>query len=244
MSGFIQWLDGKLYPGFLNRWDDTLFRQRIRSYLGEGGDLDVLDLGAGAGIVEQMDFRGHARRICGIDPDPRVVENPYLDEGQVGLGESIPYPDASFDLVFADNVFEHLPDPARVFAEVARVLRPGGVFLGKTPNKWHYVPLIARLTPHGFHRWVVRWRGRRGDDVFPTRYLANSPADIRRLAAGAGLEVVKIDLIEGRPEYLRFAAPTYLLGWLYERLVNRVPGLWRLRVLLIAELRKPVQKAP
>lgn len=34
MSGFIQWLDGKLYPGFLNRWDDTLFRQRIRSYLG------------------------------------------------------------------------------------------------------------------------------------------------------------------------------------------------------------------
>ena len=244
MSGFIQWLDGKLYPGFLNRWDDTLFRQRIRSYLGEGGDLDVLDLGAGAGIVEQMDFRGHARRICGIDPDPRVVENPYLDEGQVGLGESIPYPDASFDLVFADNVFEHLPDPARVFAEVARVLRPGGVFLGKTRNKWHYVPLIARLTPHGFHRWVVRWRGRRGDDVFPTRYLANSPADIRRLAAGAGLEVVKIDLIEGRPEYLRFAAPTYLLGWLYERLVNRVPGLWRLRVLLIAELRKPVQKAP
>ena len=45
---------------------------------------------------------------------------------------------------------------------------------------------------------------------------------------------------EGRPEYLRFSAPTYLLGWLYERLVNKVPGLWRFRVLLIAELRKPV----
>ena len=158
----MRWLDAKLYPDFQNRWDDTLFRQRILSYLAEGCDLDVLDLGTGAGIVEQMDFRGHARRICGIDPDPRVVENPYLDESQVGLGESIPYPDASFDLVFADNVFEHLPDPARVFAEVARVLRPGGVFLGKTPNKWHYVPLIARLTPHGFHRWVVRWRGRGG----------------------------------------------------------------------------------
>ncbi|MCO5761819.1 MAG: hypothetical protein NHG36_09955, partial [Chromatiaceae bacterium] len=36
----------------------------------------------------------------------------------------------------------------------------------------------------------------------------------RALAAGAGLEVGRIDLIEGRPEYLRFAAPTDLLGWL------------------------------
>lgn len=38
---------------------------------------------------------------------------------------------------------------------------------------------------------------------------------------------------------MRFAAPTYLLGWLYERLVNRVPGLAGLRVLLVVELRKP-----
>ena len=52
-------------------------------------------------------------------------QQPYLDEGRDGVGESIPYPDASFDLVFADNVLDHLPDPARVFAEVARVLRGG-----------------------------------------------------------------------------------------------------------------------
>lgn len=237
MGHMVRWLDAKLYPTFQHRWDDSLFRQRIFSRLG-GGRLDVLDLGAGAGIVEQMDFRGHARRLCGIDPDPRVVENPYLDEGRVGVGESIPYPDDSFDLVFADNVLEHLSDPAAVFAEVARVLRPGGVFLAKTPNKWHYVPLIARLTPHGFHRWVVRWRGRAGDDVFPTCYRANSRADIRRLAVASGLEVVRIELIEGRPEYLRFSAVTYVLGWLYERLVNGVPGLAGLRVLLVAELRK------
>ncbi len=236
----IQWLDAKLYPHFQKNWDDSLFRERILSHL-TGADLTILDLGAGAGIVEAMNFKGHAREVCGLDPDPRVVDNPYLDEGKVGVGESIPYPDGRFDLVFADNVLEHLPDPDRVFAEVARVLRRGGGLLAKTPNKWHYVPLIARLTPHAFHRWVVRWRGRAGDDVFPTRYRANSPAAIKRLAATAGLEVVRIELIEGRPEYLRFSTPTYLLGWLYERLVNRVPALARFRVLLIAELRKPLR---
>ena len=64
------------------------------------------------------------------------------------------------------------------------------------------------------------------------------------MAAGAGLEVVRVDLIEGRPEDLRFSAPTYVVGWLYERLVNRVPGLQRFRVLLVAELRKPKRSAP
>lgn len=146
MGSVVHWLDTKLYPDFQHRWDDQLFRKRILAHLGNG-DLDVRDLGAGVGIVEAMDFRGRARRVCGVDPDPRVVDNPYFDEGRVGVGEAIPYPDASFRLVLADNVLEHLPDPAAVFAEVARVLRPGGLFLAKTLNKWHDVPLIARLVP-------------------------------------------------------------------------------------------------
>ncbi|MEI2780661.1 MAG: hypothetical protein V9H25_05130 [Candidatus Competibacter sp.] len=43
-----------------------------------------------------------------------------------------------------------------VFREVARVLKRGGVFLFKTPNKTHYMPTIARLTPHRFHQFVNR----------------------------------------------------------------------------------------
>ena len=76
-------------------------------------------------------------------------------------------------------------------------------------------------------------------NLAPARFFYVWAILFRALAAGAGLEVVRIDLIEGRPEYLRFSAPTYLLGWLYERVVNRVPGLAWLRVLLVVELRKP-----
>ena len=240
MNGLIGWLDRKLYPSFQRKWDDRLFRARIQSHL-EHTPKDVLDLGAGAGITAEMDFRGRARRVCGVDPDPRVATNPYLDEGQVGFGEAIPYPDESFDLVFANNVFEHLSEPQKVFFEVRRVLRPLGVFLAKTPNKWHYMPLIARLTPQGFHQWFNRKRGGRAyEDTFPTPYLANTQPAIRKLASSTGFEVARIELIEGRPEYLRITLPTYLLGWVYERIVNALPGFERFRILLIAELRKPV----
>jgi len=169
LTSLTRRLDALLYPGVEDHWDDRAFRERILDHLSQQA-MEVLELGAGAGVVEQMDFREEAARVCGIDPDERVVRNPHLDEAKVGVGEAIPYPDASFDLVFACNVLEHLERPRAVFQEVRRVLRPGGVFLAKTPNRWHYVPLIASLTPHGFHEWVNRLRGREEGDTFPTLY--------------------------------------------------------------------------
>jgi len=228
-------LDERWYGGYERNWDDRFFRERI---LAVAAGKIILDVGAGAGIVEAMNFRGLAASVCGIDPDPRVATNPYLDEGRIGFGDKVPYPAATFDTVFSDNVLEHLDVPSAVFAEVARVLKPGGHFLAKTPNAWHYMPLIARLTPHRFHRWFNRLRGRDGENTFPTRYRANTPGEIRRLAASAGLEVVTIELIEGRPEYLRFSAITYVFGACYERLVNRFDSLAAFRILLIVHLRK------
>lgn len=236
MSGVVNWLDARLYPQFGDNWDDGFFRQRIMSHLTK--ESMVLDLGAGAGIVSQMDFRGCARRVCGVDLDPRVVENPYLDEGKVADGASIPYENATFDVVFADNVMEHLASPEEVFREIARVLKPGGVLLFKTPNKTHYMPLIARLTPHSFHEFFNRIRGRADADTFPTLYLANSRSQVAGLAERTGFEVQRLDLVEGRPEYLRMTAATYLIGWAYERLVNLSEVFAPLRILLVAELRR------
>lgn len=238
MSSSISWLDRVLYPGFTRNWDDELFRKAMERTLDPGAV--VLDLGAGAGIVPQTNFKGMAGRVCGIDPDPRVLTNPHLDEGRQGTGEAIPYGDATFDVVFAANVLEHLPDPLRVFAEVHRVLKPGGRFLAKTPNKFHYMPLIARLTPHRFHQWYNRKRGRAAVDTFPTLYRANSRGDVERIARATGLETQHIDLVEGRPEYLRVTPVTYVAGYVYERVVNCSPSLAGLRVVLLIELRKPV----
>lgn len=236
MSTWVEWIDRRLYPEYTRNWDDWLFRKWILGHLSP--EATVLDLGAGAGIVEAMDFKGRAARVCGVDLDPRVVSNPMLDEGKVADAGAVPYPDGAFDLVFADNVMEHLERPEVVFAELHRVLCPRGVLLFKTPNKTHYMPAVARMTPHRFHQFVNRLRGRANADTFPTRYRANTAATVRRLATQAGFTVERLERIEGRPEYLRMSAPTYLVGAAYERLVNAFECLAPFRVLIIAQLRK------
>jgi SAM-dependent methyltransferase len=232
----VEWMDHHWYPSFAANWDDELLRSEILRVMKP--HHHVLDIGAGAGIVGQMNFKGVAARICGVDLDERVLENPYLDEGRVGKAETLPYPDATFDVAFADNVLEHLDDPLRVFREIARVLRPGGYFLAKTPNRWHYMPIAASATPHWFHAWYNGLRGRHESDTFPTRYKANSVARVRDLAHHAGFEDEFVATYEGRPEYLRLAAPAYAIGCLYERLVNRFDVLKNARILLVAKLRK------
>jgi ubiquinone/menaquinone biosynthesis C-methylase UbiE len=206
-------MDRALYPNHSRNWDDSLFRCEILRFLRP--DMTILDLGAGAGIVDQMNFRGAAARVCGVDLDARVVNNPFLDEGRVSDAGEIPYAAESFDLVFSDNVLEHLDEPDAVFKEVARVLKPEGVFLFKTPNKWHYMPTIARLTPHAFHQFVNSIRGRAEVDTFPTLYRANTKGDVLHLAGKTGFASLSINRIEGRPEYLRMTAPTYLVGMVY-----------------------------
>jgi ubiquinone/menaquinone biosynthesis C-methylase UbiE len=236
MKRWIARLDRTLYPEVEANWDDTLLRERVLRVLRPSDRL--LDLGAGAGIIPQMRLRGLCAEVVGIDLDERVLSNPCLDAAKVASADDIPYPDATFDAVVCDNVLEHLEHPDRVFREVARVLRPGGSFLAKTPNKSHYMPALARATPHAFHQFYNRLRGRASADTFPTRYRANTRAAIERLAQDAGLRVEAIDLVEGRPEYLRLTVLTYLAGYLYERIVNSSSSLERFRIALYIHLRK------
>ena len=234
MTSLTGRMDDRFYPDYRDNWDDLLFRDHILA--AADPDMDVLDLGAGAGIIDCMNFKGRFRTVTGLDPDERVRHNPFLDTGIVGFSEHMPFESGSFDLVFSGNVLEHLSAPLTTFREVARVLRPGGRFLFKTPNRHHYMPMVAQLTPTGFHRYVNRLRGRAAVDTFPTLYRANTPRQIERLADQAGLVVNGIELVEGRPEYLRMTAPTYLLGLAYERLVNRFQALESFRVLMVGDL--------
>ena len=238
MSKITQKMDIKWYPNFSRNWDDNLFRDRVLKRITKSSR--VLDFGAGRGKLEQMNFKSLAGFIAGIDVEKDVLENPHLDEAKLlDLSTNrIPYDDESFDLVFADNVMEHVPNPAIVLREIYRVLKPGGIFLAKTPNKWHYVPMLARMTPLSFHRYYNKLRSRAESDTFPTVYKCNTRSSVRHFAQMADLKIISIETIEGRPEYLRISPVTYFLGMIFERLVNRFQVLSFLRCVLVFELQR------
>jgi ubiquinone/menaquinone biosynthesis C-methylase UbiE len=97
----------------------------------------VLDLGCGAGtdllIAAQM--VGSEGRVIGVDMTPAMLERAGSSARAMGLAnvelhesliETLPLDDASVDCVISNGVIDLIPDKEAVFAEIDRVLRPGG----------------------------------------------------------------------------------------------------------------------
>lgn len=231
-------LDEWFYPNYSNNWDDRNFRKKLLEHF--SNNSICLDYGAGRGNVEYMRFNNVVAKVCGVDVDKAVMDNPYLHDAKIiDINNSIiPYEDDYFDFVYSDNVMEHVDNPNIIFEEIKRVLKPGGIFFVKTPNKLHYMPLIARFTPTWFHKFYNKKRGREEIDTFPTRYTCNTENTVRSLAQNHEFDILKIDLWEGRPEYLRIFSITYILGILYERIVNNIDLLKKFRVVLYFAIQK------
>lgn len=96
----------------------------------------ILDLGCGIGTYVRM-FRRFSDDVHGVDVDPdRVARaSESLPNIQVGFGERLPFPDERFDVVFLNEVIEHVDDDRRTTAECVRVLRPGGAVVMYAPNR-------------------------------------------------------------------------------------------------------------
>ena len=222
-------------------WDnDHVFLQLIEASIQPGSA--VLDLGAGAGVKFQYELKSKVEpdgEIVGTDFDSRVCENPLLHRGVVMDGTKFPFCDSSFDVVFSRYVLEHVSDEAEFLKEVHRILKPGGSFLFLTPNKWHYVSIASRCTPHKFHAWYNRLRGRDEDDTFPTVYRLNSRTAVRRHFKRAGFLEEELIMRECCPNYLMLAVPLFLIGVGFERLVNSANILAGLRVNILGHFSKP-----
>lgn len=126
------WGDGYLSPGGPDEVDRVL----------EGLQLagkTVLDIGCGAGgITLHLVERHGAAHATGFDVELPVVEAARLRADERGLSERatfvqappgpLPFADRSFDIVFSKDALLHVPDKDALFAEIFRVLKPGGVF--------------------------------------------------------------------------------------------------------------------
>lgn len=94
----------------------------------------LLDMGCGTGLFLQR--RRADCDACGIDLSPQALR--YCRQrglSAVGLADAtrLPFGDASFDVITAFDLIEHIPDDRLIMAEIHRVLRPGGFLLASVP---------------------------------------------------------------------------------------------------------------
>jgi len=93
----------------------------------------VLDIGAGQGALSQR-LKEAGARVCACDVVPGQFDVTGVEFRAVQPDGRLPFDDASFDAAVAIEVLEHIDGHDRFFAEVARVLRPGGIVMFTTPN--------------------------------------------------------------------------------------------------------------
>ena len=131
--------------------------------------LRVLDLGCGGGLTTAC-LAQRGATVVGMDLSRASLHvaschtRGHSHPESVfacGRAESLPFADASFDIVWCTDVLEHLSDLPAAIAQIARVLKPGGLFLYDTINRtWLSRPLViwfweylAGLAPRGTHDW-------------------------------------------------------------------------------------------
>jgi SAM-dependent methyltransferase len=214
-----------------------VLERRIEQMLVPGSVL--LDAGCGRTVPLLRKYLGKANRLIGIDV-VAFTDVPQGIEAHCADLAKIPIEPACVDLVASRSVFEHLTDPAAVYAEFSRILRPGGAVVFLTANMWDYGTLFARLVPNRFHAVIVRRvEGRAEEDTFPTEYRTNTRHAVERLAREAGLTVESFDYLSQYPNYLMFNGALFFAGMCYERLIATVPMLGWLRGWILVTLRKP-----
>ncbi len=150
----------------------------------------VLDLGAGTGAAG-ADLG--ERRVVALDPSPEMLALNPTPFRVVGVGERLPFGDATFDSVFSAYVFRNLDSVADTMAEIARVLRVGGM-----------AAVVDLGRPHG-HRAAAIHRagskvvlgavGRMTGAVDEYRYLGESLAKLpqpEEMFSGGPLDLVEV----------------------------------------------------
>lgn len=129
-------------------WSNRFYATLARRYGKSGGRL--LEIGSGMGhLVGQLEgtFETH-----GIDLNHWAVaqSRSVIDKSALGVAsaEELPYAVDSFDVIIIKHIVEHLPNPEKAIAEIARVIAQEGVLILSTPN------LKSLLKPWKGERWI------------------------------------------------------------------------------------------
>lgn len=191
-----------------------------------GATTAVLDVGCGAANSYAPRLARRAGSYVGVDVSSRAVELARaggFDAHVIDDAASLPFPDASFDLVVSVEVLEHLFEPHRAASEARRVLRPGGKLVASSPNAVYW-RLRANLlfgywNPLGDAESIERpWRDPH------IRFF--SPRIMERMLREAGFRHVDVGAHGGRfLDHLTSRPTDFGQGRVYRAAERRFPSL-------------------
>ncbi|NDV61395.1 metalloregulator ArsR/SmtB family transcription factor [Puniceicoccales bacterium CK1056] len=149
--------------------------------------IDVVDLGAGEGVLSQLLAR-KARSVICIDNSPAMVKvgtelarEHGIDNLSYKLGdiESVPLPDNSVDLALLSQALHHARKPEEAIAEAWRILRPGGQLV------------VLDLNQHTFEK---------ARELYADRWLGFPPNRLYHWIKSCGFESVSVDPVSKEPK--------------------------------------------
>ncbi len=158
----------------------------------------VLEIGTGCGVNHIVWQKKFGIDAWGLEPEGdgfeysadvanKLIQENGLDPARIrnALGETIPFPDRSFDIVYSSNVLEHVLDPTKVLREAVRVLKPGGTLQIICPNYFsyfdgHHAAFHPPIISNGFFKWWIKWVYRRNPEFAATIRTEINPFWVRR----------------------------------------------------------------
>ena len=181
------------HPSYVWRRGQDRRMDQIRQHIDLRGKR-ILDVGCGMGMYVAR-FRQFSDAVFGVDVDPDKIAkaSEWLPNLQVSPAETLPFEDQSFDMVFLNEVIEHVDDDREAIREAHRVLAPGGRIVIYAPNRWYpfethgfyfrgdyhgpcNLPVLANWVPNGLR------------DYFAPHVRIYTQAEIRALFAGLSVD--------------------------------------------------------
>ncbi len=190
-------------------------------------DAQVLDIGCGTGGPSIALARDMGARVIGIDIEPQLLERARTLAQDAGVADRVefrqvtpgplPFEDDSFDMVFSKDALIHIPDKQALYAQIRRVLKPGGAFAA---SDWlsgenadndkafqHYlalVPLDYNMATAGQTADVMRQAGFEHVETIDRNawYAEMSPHEVARIEGPLRDKIIEVSDLETYEQWL------------------------------------------